>query len=139
MLVGAHNAETQAAGSSDRPARCRRCLPRLTRTLRATDATQIPEANPVNQEARKQAIDKLEELRAQVATRLGDQHQPLTTHVDEIRSLVEQDTSATGAPAQPASAAAARLEQRLLAWEAEHPQLAALAARIARALEDAGL
>lgn len=90
-------------------------------------------------EARKQAIDKLEELRAQVSARLGDHHAPLAAQVDEIRNLVQQEPSPDGEPAQPASAAAARLEQRLLAWEAEHPQLAALASRIARALEDAGL
>lgn len=93
----------------------------------------------MTQDARKQAIEKLEELRAQVATRLGEHHEPLTAHVDEVRGLVQQASAAAGEPTPPAAAAAARLEQRLLAWEAEHPQLAALASRIARALEDAGL
>jgi hypothetical protein len=46
----------------------------------------------------------------------------------------------SAAPAQPQAYKAAQLlEQRLLAWEAEHPKLVALAARVARALENSGL
>jgi hypothetical protein len=55
--------------------------------------------------------------------------------VEELRALVEARPVAT----RDAQASAGSLEQRLLAWEAEHPQIVALASRVARALEDAGL
>jgi hypothetical protein len=38
-----------------------------------------------------------------------------------------------------ASKAARVLERRLLAWEAEHPQLTALASQVAQVLESSGL
>jgi len=92
----------------------------------------------VNEEARKQAIEKLNELRQQVAERLGSdpaRHDPVLAHVDEVRALVESGSS----EGESAHTAAGSLERRLLAWEAEHPLLTSLASRIARALEDAGL
>jgi hypothetical protein len=97
-----------------------------------------PEATHVNEDARNQAIAKLNELRAQLAQRLGGDrlsHDPLAAQVDELRALLEQATP----DEQGVQTSASGLERRLLAWEAEHPQLAALASRIARALEDAGL
>ncbi|MDB4991393.1 MAG: hypothetical protein JWN04_6571 [Myxococcaceae bacterium] len=92
----------------------------------------------MNDQARKQVIDQLNELRTQVSERLGSDpqsHDPVAAHVEQLRVLVQD-----APPDQKgARAAADKLEQQLLAWEADHPQLASLAARIARALEDAGL
>jgi hypothetical protein len=92
----------------------------------------------VDEDARKQVIDKLHELKGQVGERLGgdpEHHDPVVAQIDEVRSLVEEG------PTDPKNAqiAAGGLERRLLAWEAEHPQLTALASTIVRALEDAGL
>lgn len=92
----------------------------------------------MNDEARKQVIEQLNELRDQVQQRLGNDpghHDPVAAHVEDVRTLV-RDAPPNEKTAQ---VAASGLEKRLLAWEAEHPQLASLAARIARALEDAGL
>jgi hypothetical protein len=86
---------------------------------------------------RDQVKQELQALRAQVesaAPSATQQDAALLEHVDSLQQLV------SGAPEQPhAYKAAQLLEQRLLAWEAEHPQLVALAARVARALEDSGL
>ena len=92
----------------------------------------------MDEQTRNQVVKQLDELRAQVAERLGNQpqqHDPVAAHVDELRALVQDQPSKT----QDAQASASRLERRLLAWEAEHPQLTALASRVARAFEDAGL
>lgn len=92
----------------------------------------------MDDEARKQVVRELDTLRDQVSERLGTDpisHDPVQAHVEELRTLVQQPSyDATGA-----RASAGGLEQRLLAWEAEHPQLVGLASRIARVLEDAGL
>jgi hypothetical protein len=82
---------------------------------------------------RKQMVDELEILRAQVKAG-GARDAELSASVDQLRQLV----SAEPAPAE-APSLARELEQRLLAWEAEHPKLVALAARVAHALEDSGL
>ena len=92
----------------------------------------------MDQEGRKQIIDQLNALRDQAAERLGKEpqhHEPVATHVEQVRTLV-RDAPAGG---KSAHTEASSLEKRLLAWEAEHPQLVSLASRIARALEDAGL
>ena len=91
----------------------------------------------MDDKTREQMIRHLEELRAQLKSsgaRDSQNDVTLLEHVEDLQALVasERDTSN-------ASTAARVLEQRLLAWEAEHPQLAALAARVARALEDTGL
>lgn len=86
---------------------------------------------------RDQVKRELSALRAQVRSdaAAGTQEQAaLLEHVDSLHDLVST------APAPPhATKAAQLLEQRLLAWEAEHPKLVALAARVARALENSGL
>jgi hypothetical protein len=85
---------------------------------------------------RDQVKQELQELRAQVesAAPSAQRDAALLEHVDSLHELV------SAAPEQPQAYKAARLlEQRLLAWEAEHPQLVALAARVARALEDSGM
>ena len=92
----------------------------------------------MNEEGRKQIIEQLNTLRDQAAERLGNQpqqHEPVAVHVEQVRTLV-QDAPAGG---KSAHTEASSLEKRLLAWEAEHPQLVSLASRIARALEAAGL
>ena len=53
-------------------------------------------------------------------------------HLEELRTLVEGQGE-HGRARESASS----LEQRLLAWEAEHPRIVALAARVARALSQA--
>ena len=58
----------------------------------------------------------------------------LHEHLDALHALVATKPNEAGLAAR-----AQTLEQRLLAWEAEHPALVALAARVARALEDSGL
>lgn len=82
---------------------------------------------------RDQVKQELEALRSQVES--GSQRNAaLLEHVDSLHELV------SSAPEQPQAFKTAQvLEQRLLAWEAEHPKLVALAARVARALEDSGL
>jgi hypothetical protein len=92
----------------------------------------------LDEQTRKQVVKELDELRAQVADRLGSEpkvHDPVAAHVEELRALVEDQPSNV----KDAQASASGLERRLLAWEAEHPQLTALASRVARAFEDAGL
>ncbi len=92
----------------------------------------------MNEEARKQVVETLDELRDRVAERLGgdpSSHGPVAAEIEEVRTLVQDGP----AEKKKAHAAAGRLERRLLAWEAEHPQLTALASRIASALEDAGM
>jgi hypothetical protein len=92
----------------------------------------------LNEETRNRVVKQLDELRDQVSERLGadpSRHDPVAAHVAEVRALVHEDVSDRPG----AHAAASGLEKRLLAWEAEHPQLVSLASRLARALEDAGL
>jgi hypothetical protein len=85
---------------------------------------------------RKQMAEELTKLRAQVSVgaepsaRDGE----LMKHVDQLEQLVTAQPS----PAE-AHSLAQSLEQRLLAWEAEHPKLVAFAARVAHVLEDSGL
>jgi hypothetical protein len=86
---------------------------------------------------RDQVKQELEALRSQVESGAASGSQrsaALLEHVDSLHELV------SAAPEQPQAFKTAQLlEQRLLAWEAEHPKLVALAARVARALEDSGL
>jgi len=92
----------------------------------------------VDEEKRNQVIKHLDELRDQVSERLGadpQRHDPVAAHVQQVRGLID----AAPADRERASVEASGLEKRLLAWEAEHPQLTLLASRVARALEDAGL
>ena len=92
----------------------------------------------MDEQTRNQVVKQLDELRAQVADRLGsdpEQHDPVAAHVEQLRALVEDQPT----NAKDAQASASGLERRLLAWEAEHPELTALASRVARAFEDAGL
>lgn len=100
----------------------------------------------MNEDKRKEVLAHLEELRSGIEQRsrsvASDETEekrhnerddaPVLAHVTELRSLVERRH-------QDAPESAKGLEQRLLAWESEHPQLVALAARVARALEDVGL
>jgi hypothetical protein len=98
----------------------------------------VPRGERLDDEARKQVVRELDTLRDQVSERLGTdpiRHDPVAAHVEELRTLVQHPTY----DAQQTRASAGGLERRLLAWEAEHPQLVGLAARIARVLEDAGL
>ena len=92
----------------------------------------------MDEDRRKQVVTHLEELRTRVESRPGGDpqaDQPLLADVDSVRSLVSEPA----ADPKQAHAAAFGLEQRLLAWEAEHPELVALATRVVRALEDAGM
>lgn len=92
----------------------------------------------MDEQTRNQVVKQLDELRAQVAERLGkdpQHHDPVAAHVEELRALVHDPVG----DGKDAHASASGLERRLLAWEAEHPQLTALAARVARMFEDAGL
>ena len=90
----------------------------------------------MDEATRKQMVEELESLRAQVSAQAKPSARDgeLMKHVDELGQLV----SARPVPAE-AHSLAQGLEQRLLAWEAEHPKLVALAARVAHALEDSGL
>jgi hypothetical protein len=91
----------------------------------------------LDDKTREQMIGQLDELRAELQSsgaRDSLNEVTLLEQVEDLQALVtsERDTSQ-------ASKVARVLERRLLAWEAEHPQLAALAARVARALESSGL
>ena len=90
----------------------------------------------LDEQTRNQIVKQLDELRAQVGARLGadPQSHDVAGQVDQLRALVQKPVDSSSA-----HALASSLERRLLGWEAEHPQLTALAARVARALEDAGL
>jgi hypothetical protein len=87
----------------------------------------------VEKEQRSKVVGHLDELRDQVTQKLGPHAPEVGAHVEELRTLVEQPN------AKEAHRSASGLEQRLLAWEAEHPTLVALATRVVRALEDSGL
>ena len=92
----------------------------------------------MDERTRNQVVKQLDELQREVTERLGSdpqRHDPVAAHVEELRALVGNRAGATS----DAHASATGLERRLLAWEAEHPQLTALAARVARVFEDAGL
>jgi hypothetical protein len=82
-------------------------------------------------------LEQLDELRAQVKSSGARDTQAEVTLLEQVEQL--QVLVATEPQAGAASKTARALEQRLLAWEAEHPQLTALAARLARALEDSGM
>lgn len=86
---------------------------------------------------REQMIKELEALRAQVkagGASPSEKDVELQAHIASLHVIV------TTTPAQSSTQKTAQaLSQRLLAWEAEHPGLVALAARVARALEDSGL
>ena len=92
----------------------------------------------MDENSRKQVVDHLDQLRTLVEARKGrdaETDRPVLDEVNSIRSLVSEQQ----ADKKSAHAAASGLEKRLLAWEAEHPELVALASRVVRALEDAGL
>ena len=91
----------------------------------------------MDEQTRNRVVKQLDELRAEVAERLGKdpEHGAVAAHVDALHALVHDKAT----DRQEAHASATGLERRLLAWEAEHPQLTALAARVARVFEDAGL
>jgi hypothetical protein len=86
----------------------------------------------VEEEQRKKVADHVEQLRAEVAQKLGRENE-VGTHVEELRALVQEPN------AKQAHSSASGLEKKLLAWEAEHPTLVSLAQRVVRALEDSGL
>jgi hypothetical protein len=95
----------------------------------------------LDEQTRNQVVKQLDELKTQVSERLGSdpkRHDPVAAHVEELRALV-QDQPASVDNTKHARDSASGLEQRLLAWEAEHPQLTSLASRVARMFEDAGL
>jgi len=90
-----------------------------------------------------------EQLRAQMTEHLGelrtlldsDSHRSpelgaaLLAHVAELEALLAaEEHDAHGVQRLVES-----LEQKLLGWEAEHPQWVALVARVTRALESAGM
>jgi hypothetical protein len=89
----------------------------------------------VEKDSRSKVVGDLDELRAQVAQKLASdpKRSEVNQHVEELRALVQKPDP------KAAHKSASGLEQRLLAWEAEHPQLVALATRVVRALEDSGL
>lgn len=91
----------------------------------------------MNEDSRKQAIAHLEELRALLMSRGGvaSDDDSVLEHVDQLRALVQREQVGE----EDVKGSATGLEQRLLAFEAEHPSLVALARRIARTLENAGL
>ena len=98
-------------------------------------ATQKVDA--LDNETRKETMERLHELRVQLlstGTRESQNDVTLLEHVENLQALVVSDRD----PAV-ASKAARVLERRLLAWEAEHPQLTALASRVAQVLESSGL
>jgi len=92
----------------------------------------------LKEDSRRQVIAHLDDLRALLVSRAGSNpgdDDSLLAHVDELQALVQREQAAT----DEVSGSASSLEKRLLAWEAEHPQLVAIAARVARTLENAGL
>jgi hypothetical protein len=92
----------------------------------------------LKEDSRKQVVAHLEELRALLVSRSNrtpSDDDSLLAHVDQLQSLVQREQVAT----DDVKGSASSLEQRLLAWEAEHPKLVALASRVARTLENAGL
>ncbi len=92
----------------------------------------------MEEQLRTQMTEHLAELRALLAaggTRSPELEASLLEHVGELEALVASDKPDTSG----AQTIAAGLERKLLGWEAEHPQLVALAARVTRALENAGL
>lgn len=91
----------------------------------------------MDDKTREQMAEEVRALQAQIkssprsASRTDAE---LHEHLDSLHAIVAAQ------PGEGGQATRARtLEQRLLAWEAEHPALVALAARVARAFEDAGL
>jgi hypothetical protein len=89
-------------------------------------------------ERNRNVVEHLDELHKQVGERLAHDEtnqRAVSAHVDELRTLVQSHPKRS----DEARVSASTLERKLLAWEAEHPQLVALATRIARALEDSGL
>lgn len=86
---------------------------------------------------RGQVIEELEALRAEVKSSTREdsaRDRELLGHVDHLHQLVNATKDAA-----PEAGLAQSVSQKLLAWEAEHPRLVALAARVAHALEDTGL
>jgi hypothetical protein len=86
---------------------------------------------------RRQMVAELEALRAQVRG-TGEAQEPpdeaLIASVNALDALVRSEH-----PSREAPSLARALEERLLAWEAEHPKLVAFASRVAHALEDSGV
>jgi hypothetical protein len=86
---------------------------------------------------RRQMVAELEALRAQVRAAGDAKSGPdvaLIASVNELDALVRAEH-----PSGEAHTLARALEERLLAWEAEHPKLVAFASRVAHALEDSGI
>jgi len=89
----------------------------------------------MDEHKRSRVVGDLDQLSKELSARLGadpERHGPVAAHVDELRRLVQSGSSE-------AHASVRHLEQRLTAWEDEHPQLVELAGRVARALAAAGL
>ncbi|MDB4975131.1 MAG: hypothetical protein JWN48_3472 [Myxococcaceae bacterium] len=92
----------------------------------------------MDEQTRNQLVKQLDELRDRVSERLGDdpaRHDPVASHVEELRALVVDSP----ANSRDTREVAGGLERKLLAWEADHPQLVSLASSLVRALEAAGL
>jgi hypothetical protein len=90
----------------------------------------------MDETTRKQMVEELETLRAQIKAQplVSARDGELMAHVDQLEKLVSSPQGSGEA-----HTLAESLSQRLLGWEAEHPKLAAFAARVAHALEDTGL
>ena len=86
---------------------------------------------------RAQMIEHLTELRSLLGAgvRSPELNAQVLAHIAELEGLIAAETPDTVGAHQVASG----LQQKLLGWEAEHPQLVAIAARVVRALETAGL
>jgi hypothetical protein len=69
----------------------------------------------LDDDKRKDVATQLEQLRKEVETRAGDAS--LLSEVDALRTLIADQ----GADRAHAQSSARGLEQKLLAWEAEHP------------------
>ncbi len=92
----------------------------------------------MEEQLRTQMTEHLAELRALLgpgSSRSPELDAALIAHIEELEALVSSERP----DASGAQRVAEGLQQKLLGWEAEHPQLAAVAARFARALETAGL
>jgi hypothetical protein len=89
----------------------------------------------MDETTRKQMVAELEALRAQVRA-AGDSEpdEALIASVNELDALVRTEHGSSDA-----HSLARALEEKLLAWEAEHPKLVAFASRVAHALEDSGI
>jgi hypothetical protein len=91
----------------------------------------------MDDKTREQMVEEVRALQAQLKSGAASPSQTdaeLHEHLESLHAIVAGKAGDTGLAER-----AQTLEQRLLAWEAEHPALVAFAARVARAFEDAGL